>query len=183
MIRSDFHVESSDRVCHECGHRFAPGQEYMSALFEVEPDEEHPYGVVRMDFCEDHWAQNRAEWLAFWRTRVAEPEAPKKPRLAIDDERLLEVFFHLEGTEAPAKLDFRYVIGLMLIRKRRLKMEGTRQRGGRRYMIVRKSRSKQTFELMDRELSDDAVLAVSREIGTLLDLVESGEMDEESTDT
>ena len=101
------------------------------------------------------------------------PEEPKKKHIVIDDERLLEVFFHLADTEDESRLDFRYVIGLMLVRKRRLKMEGTRRRGNRSYMLVRKSRTKQLHELMDRRLTDEAIIAVSEEIGTMLDLIDN----------
>jgi len=180
-MTQQYHIEPSHpshpshRTCKECGREFQPQEEYISALYEVEVGQEHPHGLMRLNFCLEHWPGERIERLAFWRTRVPEPEVPKKKRIVIDDDRLLEVFFRLNDTEDPARLDFRYVIGLMLIRKRRLKTEGTRRRGGAGYMLVRKSRSKQIFELMDRQLSDQAVLAVSREIGTLLDLVENEE--------
>ncbi|NIA20737.1 MAG: hypothetical protein GWP05_01945 [Anaerolineaceae bacterium] len=174
-MAQQYHIESGRRTCKHCGREFQVREEYVSALYEVEAGPEHPHGLARLDFCLDHWPGERIEGLAFWRTRVPEPEEPRKKRIVIDDDRLLEVFFRLSDTEDPARLDFRYVIGLMLIRKRRLKMEGTRRRGGAAYMLVRKSRSKQIFELMDRQLDDQGVLAVSREIGTLLDLVENEE--------
>jgi hypothetical protein len=173
-MTQDYPIESGRRVCKHCGREFQPREEFISALYEVEPSPEHPHGLSRLDFCMDHWPGERIERLAFWRTRLPEPEQPKKKRIVIDDDRLLEVFFRLADTEDESRLDFRYVIGLMLIRKRRLKMEGTRRRGNRSYMLVRKSRSREVHELMDRRLSDEAVIAVSQEIGTLLDLIDGG---------
>lgn len=174
MTRTDsYHVEASRRTCHECRATFEPNDEYVSALYEVDADEGHPHGMRRLDFCLEHWPANRAEQLAFWRTRVPEPTEPKRKPIVIDDSRLLEVFLRLEGADDPAKLDFRYVIGLMLLRKRRLKLTGTRTRGGHKYMLVRKTRSKQIYELMDRQLSDAAIMEVSEQIGTLLDIVEN----------
>jgi len=190
ISRESFHVEASRRTCRACDREFQPNDAYVSALKDVESDDAHPSGMARLDFCEEHWAQEAAgdtPWIAFWRTRVPEPEEPKSRRVVIDDDRLLEVFFRLAGTEDPLKLDLRYVIGLMLIRKRRLKLEGTRRRGGETVLRVRKSRSKELHDLLDRKLTDAALVSVSQEIGTLLDLVDQpdeadkGESDEEPT--
>ena len=87
--------------------------------------------------------------------------------------------FRLADTTDPLKLDLRYVIGLMLIRKRRLKLEGTKRRGGEAVLRVRKSRSKEVHDLLDRKLSDEAIIGVSQEIGTLLDLMDSPAATEE----
>ena len=181
-MRDEFHIESSRRTCRQCGRQFAPTEEYVSGLQEVEASEEHPFGLSREDYCPDHWPAEGRQWVAFWRTRVPEPEEPVKRRLVIDDARLLDVFCRLAGTEDAAKLDLRYVVGLMLIRKRRLKLEGTRRRGDESFMRVRKSRSKEIFELPDRRLSDAAVMQVSQEIGTLLDLAESDDLEEAGDD-
>lgn len=179
----EFHIESSRRTCQQCGRQFEPTEEYVSGLQEVEPDEAHPHGLDRQDFCDEHWPSDARAWLAFWRTRVPVPEEPAKKRVVIDDDRLLEVFFRLDGTEDPLKLDLRYVIGLMLIRKRQLKLDGTRRRGAESFMLVRKSRTKDVFELLDRRLTDEAIMAVSREIGSLLDLADSEDFEGPSDET
>ena len=175
----EYHVESSRKVCQQCGKQFEVHEEYASALVEIAPDEAHKQGLVRQDFCVDHVPAEAAGRLALWRTRVAPPEEPKKKRLAIDDERMLDVFFRLAEATDPLQLDLRYVIGLMLVRRRRLKLDSTRRRGGESVMLVRKSRSKEQFELLDRRLSDAALASVSMEIGTLLDLVEQGTLEGE----
>jgi len=179
----DYHIESSRRTCQECGRQLEPAEEYVSGLVEVEQDEAHPHGLARMDYCNEHWPADRTDWLAFWRTRVPEPEEPDRKRFVIDENRMLDVFFRLDHTEDAVKLDLRYVIGLILIRKRRLKLTGNRRRGGRSFMLVRKSRSKETFELEDRRLSDEAVVAVSEEIGSLLDLAETDDLEEQSDES
>lgn len=183
MTRDDYHVEAGHRRCAECGRDFKPDEEYVSGLVEVEPSDEHPHGLKRCDFCPDHWPQDDTTWLAFWRTRVPVPEEPKRRRLVIDDGRMLELFFHLAETDDPARLDLRYVIGLILIRKRRLKLDGTRRRGERSVMLVRKARSKQVHELEDRELTEEAIRRVSEDIGSLMDLPDedaaTGETDDQ----
>lgn len=135
-------------------------------------------GLSRRDYCPDcappHDIADKSI-LAFWRSRLSPPEAPKKNRgLIIDEKRLLEVFFRLADTTDAARLDFRYVIALMLIRKRKLKVEGTRRRrDGSSVTLVRKPRTKELHELCDRSLSDEAVIKVSQDIGELLDLIDA----------
>lgn len=182
ITQESFHIESGRHTCQTCGRVFQPSEEYLSGLAEVEPDERHPHGMARRDFCPEHWKQDGAGWIAFWHTRVPVPEEPARKRLVIDDDRLLEVFFRLAGTTDPLKLDLRYVIGLMLVRKRRLKLEGTRHRGGEAVLRVRKSRSKELHDLLDRKLTDQAIIGVSQEIGTLLDLIDSPALEEEPAD-
>ncbi len=141
---------------------------------EKKPRQGAGYGLVREDYCPDCAPSDCSAAVAVWRSKVSPPEEPRKRGLVIDDQRLLEVFFRLDGTDDPARLDFRYVIGLMLIRKRKLKMEGTRQRaGGIQVMRVRKTRSKQFHDLVDRHLADAAIIQVSQDIGELLDLIDS----------
>lgn len=180
VIQQQFHIESSRQTCCQCRREFLPTEEYVSGLLEVDADEVHPHGLARMDYCPDHWSQDSRPWLAFWRTCVPEPEEPTTKRIVIDDDRLLEVFFRLAETRDPLRLDLRYVIGLMLMRKRRLKSEGTRRHGDEAFLRVRKTRSKEIHELLDRQLSDAAILGVSREIGTLLDLADMDEGEEPS---
>lgn len=140
-------------------------------------------GLSRRDYCPDcappHDIADKSI-LAFWRSRLSPPEAPKKNRgLIIDEKRLLEVFFRLADTTDAARLDFRYVIALMLIRKRKLKVEGTRRRrDGSSVTLVRKPRTKELHELCDRNLSDEAVIKVSQDIGELLDLIDAPQADD-----
>lgn len=182
-MAEEYKIESGRRTCEECGRQFAALEEYVSAVFESADDAKNPTGLARLDFCSEHWPANRAELLAFWRTRVPPPEEPKQRRYVISDERLMEVFLRLQGTDDPGRLDARYVIALMLVRKRRLKLESTRRRDGQSYMILRKSRSKETFEAVDRRLSDEAVLAVSAELGKLLEDVVAGSEEGSSDET
>jgi hypothetical protein len=182
-MRDEYFIETSRKACRECGRQFDPAEEYVSAVFEVPTSPEHPHGMARMDFCQQHWPANRPEYLAFWMTRAPVPEVPAKRPLVIDDARLLDVFFRLKDIEDPAKLDLRYVVGLMLIRRRRLKVEGTRRRGDHSFMLVRKSRDKEIHELLDRPLSDEAIAAVSREIGSLMDLVDLDTLEDSSDES
>jgi hypothetical protein len=83
---------------------------------------------VRVDFCEKCWAEGKrpAEPLtafSFWKTTVPIPEQKKK--LLVDDSVLVDVFGRMEEKREPQEVRFRFVLALILMRKRLLKYEGT----------------------------------------------------------
>jgi hypothetical protein len=104
---------------------------------------EAPSPFVRIDFCEGCWNQGkRPEQLSpaalglaeegqnaklamfsFWKTTMPLPQQKKK--LLVDDSVLMDVFQRMEGKNEPQEVRFRFVLALILMRKRLLKYEGT----------------------------------------------------------
>ncbi len=58
------------------------------------------------------------------------PETEQKRKLFVDDGVLLDVFNRLESRTAPADIQFRFVLALLLMRKRLIKYEGTEAPAG-----------------------------------------------------
>jgi hypothetical protein len=91
----------------------------------------------RVDFCEACWdGGKRPEQLAeevvghtktvmfsFWKTTV--PAQEQKKKLLVDDAVLMDVFSRMEGKTEPQEIRFRFVLALILMRKRLLKYETT----------------------------------------------------------
>ena len=65
--------------------------------------------------------------FSFWKTTVPVPEQKKK--LLVDDSVLVDVFGRMEGKHEPSEIRFRFVLALILMRKRLLKYEGMRREG------------------------------------------------------
>lgn len=113
--------------CAATGKPFEPGDAVVVALVERREDE----GFDRLDYLADAWTDDARQSLgrrvfAVWRTRQPEPDAPK--RLLIDDDALLDLFLQLcEGDDdTHAGRDaFRFVLALILCRKRLLKRLGS----------------------------------------------------------
>jgi len=109
---------------------------------EAKKEEHSPF--VRLDFCTNCWQQGRRpenlppealgitpeaaahapklEMFSFWKTTVPEPQQKKK--LLVDDSVLADVFQRMEGKTDPQEVRFRFVLALILMRKRLLKYEG-----------------------------------------------------------
>lgn len=75
--------------------------------------------VIRTDYSKDAWRGPSDIALGWWRSRIPEPAA-RKIKLA-PNEVLMELFDQL--IERPERKDMRYVLALLLLRRRVLRLE------------------------------------------------------------
>ena len=109
----DFEVQRSSRRCAATDLPLEPGDVCYSVL-EIRGAE-----VVRKDYSSTSWTEPPNEAFAWWRTTIPEPAA-RKIKLAPND-ALLELFDHL--ADDPVHLDMRYVLALLLVRRRVFRLE------------------------------------------------------------
>ena len=109
----DFDVQRSTRRCAATDRALGPGEVCYSVL-EVQGAE-----VVRKDYCREAWTMPPENAFGWWQSRVPEPTA-KKVKLA-PNEVLLELFDEL--AERTEEQDLRYVLTLLLIRRRVLRLD------------------------------------------------------------
>lgn len=119
---SDWKIERRHGVCAVSGVEFKDGDPIFSMLA-VEDG-----AVARRDVARDAWSQVDVEDDAiFWRTRFQE----KKAGRLLDLESIEALFLALEPKqEAPrheAFEELRYLLALILVRKRKLKIASTRR--------------------------------------------------------
>lgn len=133
---SSYELGRSSGTCAATGEPLAPGTPCVTALCEApdpaEADAGTPFGLFlrRVDVARPAWESGfrPAGLFCFWRGVVQEPG--KSKRVLIDDEALLDLFGRLEGDERAARVAFRFVLMLMLIRKRLLKVVEQRTEPG-----------------------------------------------------
>ena len=99
--------------CSGSGQQMEFGDEYFGALLETEE------GLQRRDFSVAYWEKEKPEVFCFWKTRLPHPEQKKK--VFVDDEMLMAFFERLTDETEAERLNFRFVLALILMRKRRLK--------------------------------------------------------------
>jgi hypothetical protein len=109
----DFEVQRCTRRCAATDRALEPGDLCYSVL------EVRGADVVRKDFCADSWGGAPDGSFGWWKARIPEPTA-KKIKLAPNDV-LLELFDQL--AERPDQADLRYVLTLLLIRRRVLRVD------------------------------------------------------------
>jgi hypothetical protein len=148
-------------VCRVSGRAIEPGEKFVAAVRET------PTGLERLDVSPESWEQfDRTGLLGFWRAVMPRPEQKKK--IFVDDEVLTTLFERLADAPEPAKLNFRFVLGLILMRKRLIVYEATRHDEGRDVWVVRLRGREDRLDLVDPKLDESQVADVSRQLGEIL---------------
>jgi len=146
--------------CCGTGRKIDYGEEYFGAL--VETGE----GLQRMDFCADYWESEKPNVFCYWKTRLPHPN--QKKQIFVDDEMLLAFFERLEKETEQEKVNFRFVLALILMRKRRLKYDATRVEDGNEIWRLRIVSEKQIVEVINPHLDEEQIEQLSSQIGQIL---------------
>jgi hypothetical protein len=153
---TDYQIQPNARRCSASGRELRPGERYFSVLTEEAGK------FVRRDYAADAWQGPPPDAFSFWAGTIAAPDARRRP--PIDDELLLDCFGRLEGQEEPGRVNFRYVVGLLLMRRRRLRLEETAREGGAEVLYVRCPRTGTRYRLVNPALTDEETAAVQDEV-------------------
>jgi hypothetical protein len=139
-----YEIPKTSGVCASTGRELAPGEPYYAALVELpegQPEEQDAggakdksaealsaLGLCRIDVSHEAWEGGyRPEGLfGFWKSTVPEPNEKKK--LFVDDAVLMNLLERLADATEPDRLAFRYVLALILMRKKLLRYDGTETR-------------------------------------------------------
>jgi hypothetical protein len=123
--------------------------------------------LLRQEFHPEAWVGPPAGALAHWLGRIPTTTAPKKP--PFQDGVLLDCLDHLATAHEPNRVNFRYVVALLLLRRRKLKLEESRKRAdGQSCMVVRDLRTGQRIEILDPHLGEAEIEAVQDEVFQVL---------------
>jgi hypothetical protein len=122
---------------------------------------------VRRDYSPDAWAGPPAGSLAYWTGRIPKDgEAARRP--PIDDELLVECFQRLDGATEPNQVHFRYVVGLLLMRRKRFKFEDIQKDVTGETLTLRDTRTGERYAVVDPGLTEEAMAAVQDEVFQVL---------------
>ena len=159
---SEWEITRSQQRCGRCETVFEELQEYYSAIYE------RPEGFERMDFCMKCWPGGTDEMFSFWKRRV--PPKEVKPKKFVDDEMLIDFFERLSGATEELKVNFRYILALVLMRKRLLKLEGTRRDETGEYLKIKLRGRDAVQEVFNPDLTEEKIGHVTEEIGHILNV-------------
>ena len=142
----DYNVKPIGRTCAGTAQELVPGSLCHSVLVEKNGD------LLRFDYSEEGWTPPPAGLLAHWRCVVPEPVAVVKKALDPDD--LMRQFEQLCEEASPAQDKFRYVLALLLLQRRRLKLDGTKAIDDQDFLELTGARGEGTFLVADQQLDD-----------------------------
>ena len=117
----DYEVQHSARRCSTTGREFAPGETYYSVLVAEGAE------LKRYDYAADAWQGPPEEAIGWWKSQVPDRTAGKKHWAPND----VMLDFWDKLADQPDKQDMRYVLTLLLVRRRvfRLEEEKSDERG------------------------------------------------------
>jgi hypothetical protein len=157
---TEYQIQPNARRCAISGREFQVGERFFSVLTEEGGK------FVRRDYAADTWSGPPANAFSFWAGTIVTPNARRA--LPIDDDLLLECFARLEGNTEPAQVKFRYVVGLLLMRRRRLRLEQTAPEDGTEVLLLRCPRSRTQYRVVNPGLTDEEIYAVQDEVFQVL---------------
>lgn len=156
----DYNVKPIGKTCAATGHELVPGTTVYSVLVDDKGD------LTRLDYAEDAWTGPPPHSLGVWKCTVPQP-APAKSKL-LDTEGLMRTFELMCETPLPAQEKLRYVMALLLIQKRRLKLEQSLQDGHKIVLQLIGSMGEGPFEVVDQRLSDEEVDQLQNDLNAFL---------------
>jgi hypothetical protein len=156
--------------CAVTGVPLEPGSPCIVALVEREDEPNMP--LARMDFSEAGWSSGERPKgvIAFWKSTAAAPN--EKRRGFVDDQTLLDLFERLGGDDRPHRVRFRFVLMLLLVRKKLLRVTGTSSAGGvETWQVLPRgaAEGEAPSGVVNPKLDEAAMKEITEQLGEVLD--------------
>lgn len=148
---ADWKIHRREPVCSTCERPFEDGESHYSVLSFADD------ALGRVDHCAACFKEREEPGgeggdLVFWRTRH---RVDPKRGLAVDFDAVEALFLALDGREETRLAELRYLLSLLLMRKRRLKLLRVKRRDGDERMVVRRPRRQEELEVAVFDLTPE----------------------------
>ena len=157
---SEWEINKPLGQCSGTEKTIESGEEYFAALIETEE------GLQRRDFCADYWESQKPDVFCYWKTRL--PEPGQKKQLFVDDQMLMAFFERLEKETEQEKVNFRFVLAMILMRKRILKYDETKTVDDKEIWRLRIVGDKRIVEVINPHLDEEQIEQLSSQMGEIL---------------
>jgi hypothetical protein len=160
---ADWDIKKTLGHCYGTEQEIEVGQKYFAALVETEE------GFQRRDYSAEFWTENKPEAYCFWKTKMPDPD--KKKDIFIDDEMLMVFFERLAEETDQDKINFRFVLTLILMRKRKLKYDSSEIKDGSEVWTLRVTGGKgRMVDVVNPNLTEDQITELSTQMGQILQM-------------
>jgi hypothetical protein len=158
---TDYEIQGPTKVCAATGRELKPGDRFHAVLVEQAGK------LVRIDYATEAWPGPPPDAVAHWNGRVREANKPRKP--VVNDDMLLGCFDRLKDTTDPDGSNFRYVVALLLMRRKRYRFEDViRDPAGRDVLLLKDAKGGMVHQVTDPRLTDDQIATVQAEVFRVL---------------
>ena len=162
---SEWTVSRSTRRCAATGRDIAEGETHYAAL------REEGERFLRADYSADAWeGVDRSGLYSWWKTKLAPVDCDRRRRrLRVDVEAFYGFFTGLEGSEALHRRRLRYVLALVLARKRALRLDDTAMRPEGEALLLYDRRAGRTIEVSAPGMTSAEIEETEEELSRLFD--------------
>lgn len=122
----DYEIERSAKCCTSTGREFAPGEPFFSALFASGAE------LKRCDYSKEAWQGPPQGNVGWWKSQM--PDQTARRSYWAPNDVLLNFFDEL--AQQPERSDMRYVLALLLVRRRVMRMEEQHDDEGREKLML-----------------------------------------------
>ncbi len=164
-MQQNWSIRSRAHECALTNRPFEDGESFHTAIH-FDPKEN---GYVRRDVCAEAWAQEQElyEHIAAWKTLYQKVIAEAKPEITPKEsaQDLLQRFIE-DGD--PKTEDARYILALMLERKRLLVQTAEKEVDGSKMLFYENKKTGEIFIVRDPELKLDELAQMQDEVASIL---------------
>jgi hypothetical protein len=149
----------------------APGAGAPAAGVEADGPKPSKLPWRRVDFCAGCWKPEQSgDYFSFWKTTVPDEDPDKDKPLArrIDAETVYEMFRRLEGQPDPEKQKFRFILALILMRRKRLRFSGVASGPQGEHLVLEDRAENVTHKVLDPGLADEEIDSLKGAVDRLL---------------
>lgn len=153
-------------TCAGSGRVIKPDEEYIATLVEAGGKFE------RRDYSTEYWTGNKPAVYCYWKSIM--PKSEQKKKVFIDDNMLMSFFERLATETDEEKVNFRFVLMLVLMRKRIVKYDSSKTADGREIWTVKITGRDETAEVINPHLTEDKIEQLSDQLGQILQMEFNG---------
>ncbi len=165
-IQQHWNIKSRSRSCCDTEREFTQDETFFTAIFE---DPEHEDGFLRKDYSVKAWDRlsPNLEPFSFWRSKYEAPPPPEN-REVVAKETAESLLRRLIEEDDPGSENARYVLAVMLERKKQLVQVDAKEKKSGKFLIYERKGTGEAFIVKDPRLRLDQLEAVQEEVSELL---------------
>ena len=157
---TDYEIQRFTRQCSATGRDLQPGEMFYSVLIA------HGDELTREDYAPEAWKGPPEEAVGWWKSEV--PDAKAKKRNWAPNDVMLQFFDELD--EQPERADMRFVLTLLLVRRRVMRLEESEtDEEGREVLVLFCPRRDATYQVPAIAPDDSRIEAIQEELARLLE--------------
>jgi len=164
-MAKEYDIAKASETCAACGRPLQGGEVFVAVLHDTGQQ------FQREDLCEPCWAARPDEAPAAfssWHGRVPLPEEPA--RKSVTGAVLIDFFERLADHDEDAKVNFRFVLALMLMRKKLLVYDGCESgEDGREVWTMHLKSDPAPVAVIHPKLGERQIAEVASQLGAIFE--------------